>query len=767
MSETIFDYNQQIENLGLLKNQIKQQQDNYTLRKARANLFFDDNAMIEYLASERFPNDNQGALKYKNIDGELYYENPNGEAVFGGKKYSKEFPNNEAVGFLGDKVVPNLVPFSTFSADVGGGMVGAKRGFEKGQKLSQSFKHPLAKAAVILSSTGIGATLGTTIFGTGARVGREGLIDMFYNAPPEEIAAALQDLETSAKFSLIPFGTGTTGTANLVMKFKGNKDALQYLINLRGSTDETIQEAKRLGFDLTSAQAGRIGSRGQQLQYFLSRQPEITKITQFYDSQAAQISATIREMADSFGSGKTVGDINTRIKDTGVDVLEELTRRRKERATRLYNIIKEAPEGIRVNKVQSVVDSIDSKIAGEVLNSSGKVIRTIEPDPNTVKVLTEFRKTFYDADGALIDDLATLDARRTSSMQKIIKSTQDEGTGDFGLLLGLRDDLTKLMDESEPLYALARRVYDPTKPSLQLVEKSVIGKFGKLMTDKQTSTAMKNLFDPDVSIKSLRNARRVLQTADPELFQDVKKQFILGQLDKFSKLGNLQKGMPNFQKYFLDPKVDGMMKEMLSPEEYTNFYRMNELVGKAFSVPTSGSPTQPLSAEFENLAQEALGTGTNALKLFYATARVPGRILSGQIGDDLVANISAKQRDKYFEAMTEVLLDDPNAAKTLDDVFNYVSTKEFGLKQSLIRGGDEGIEAITEPSEKPYTGEQRGDYIQDLEKQIDALSNPQSMNVTPPKPTLAPQQMMSPTILPNEDDREIAMRRQTGIAGLV
>ena len=108
-----------------------------------------------------------------------------------------------------------------------------------------------------------------------------------------------------------------------------------------------------------------------------------------------------------------------------------------------------------------------------------------------------------------------------------------------------------------------------------------------------------------------------------------------------------------------------------------------------------------------------------------------------------------------------------NAAKTLDDVFNYVSTREFGLKQSLIRGGDEGIEAITEPSEKPYTGEQRGDYIQDLEKQIDALSNPQSMNVTPPKPTLAPQQMMSPTILPNEDDREIAMRRQTGIAGLV
>jgi hypothetical protein len=91
------------------------------------------------------------------------------------------------------------------------------------------------------------------------------------------------------------------------------------------------------------------------------------------------------------------------------------------------------------------------------------------------------------------------------------------------------------------------------------------------------------------------------------------------------------------------------------------------------------------------------------------------------------------------------------------------------MKQSLLRGGSEGVEAITEPSEKPYTGEQRDDYIQDLENQIDVLSNPQSMNVTPPKPTptLAPQQMLSPTVLPNEDDREIALRQQMGIAGLV
>ena len=59
--------------------------------------------------------------------------------------------------------------------------------------------------------------------------------------------------------------------------------------------------------------------------------------------------------------------------------------------------------------------------------------------------------------------------------------------------------------------------------------------------------------------------------------------------------------------------------------------------------------------------------------------------------------------------------------------------------------------------------------IENLQTSINNFQMPQVQGnmFEAPKPTLAPQQMMSPTILPNEDDREIAMRRQTGIAGLV
>ena len=56
-----------------------------------------------------------------------------------------------------------------------------------------------------------------------------------------------------------------------------------------------------------------------------------------------------------------------------------------------------------------------------------------------------------------------------------------------------------------------------------------------------------------------------------------------------------------------------------------------------------------------------------------------------------------------------------------------------------------------------------------LAQSIDSFQMPQVQgNVfNAPSPTLAPQQMVSPTLLPNEDDREIAMRQQAGIAGLV
>ena len=772
---------QDINKTGELGFAQQKESDNYTIRKAKSHLFFDDDTRIDFLASERFPGDPMGSMKYVNIDGDLYYQNPNGEKVFNGTKYTKEFPNNEAVGFFGDKVVPNLMPASTFVADVGGGMAGAKFGFKQGLRLianpaNPATKNPYVAGAVLLGSTAAGGFGGNYLLGGVARTGREATIDQFYSLPPEEIAAAHNDLLISSAFSLIPFGQGSMGTAKLLNVFNKDPDALKYLVELRGTTDETIQEAKRFGFDLTPAQADQIGSRGADLQYFLSRQPDARKITQFYDSQAMQISEAIRTFADDIGSqsGK-VGDVNTRLVDTSKRVLDELTAKRKQRATRLYNILKESPGGIKVNHMDNVIDLIDSKIAGEVLDESGKVVNVIRPADETVKNLEKFKKMFFDKDGVLVEDLMELDARRTTEMKKLAFALQGEGTGDAGTIFGIMDNMTALMDESAPMYRQARRVYDPNKPALQLVEKSAIGRFGKIMTDKQTATAMKNLFDPNVSIKSLRNSRRILQAADPELFKDIKKQFILDQYDKFFRAESLQKGMPGFQKYFSGNKTEAMMKEMLEPEEFANFSRMNELMGMAFKIPTSGSQTQPLTEMASQLAHEGLGGKTKAAQTALALINLPGRFFQGQLGQDIVGRIAKDQQQGYLNILTDQLLEGPDTIKNLDEVYNFFNTNEFMIKQTGLRGGVEGYQGITEPSVQPYTGneqpaqpEQPG--YEDLLNQINSMSPTDGAMNQPafdmPSSDLAPPQMLSPTILPDEKDREIAMRQMGGLGSL-
>jgi hypothetical protein len=784
MSKDYNDYLTDIDNIDKVGLQYQQEQDNYTMRKAKSYLFFDDDVRIDFLASERFPNDPRGSEKYVNINGELYFEDPRGEKVFNNKKYTREFPNNESVGFFADKIVPNLAPAATFAADVGGGMAGARFGFKKGLVDLATGANPLAKGAqknpyaagaYLLGTTAIGGFSGNVAAGAVPRTAREIAINQFYSLPAEEIAAASKDLMISSSFSLIPFGQGSVGTGSVINLFRKDPDTLTYLLNLRKDADTVMREAKKFGFDLTPAQAKNINKRASNIQYYLSQQPDNRAIMEFYDSQASQVAEAINVFADSIGSQTgRVGDVNQRIVDTSKEVMEELTRRRKARATKIYNSLKNTPDGIEVGGIQGVIDLIDSKIAGEVLDGSGNLIRVIEPSPSTVKNLEKFKKIFYKEDGTLVTDLMELDARRTSEMKALAFKLQGKGTGDAGQLYGIMDNMTALMDEAHPDYALARRVYDPNKPALQLVEKSAIGRFGKIMTDKQTANAMKELFNPNVSVKSLQNSKRILQTADPELFKDIKKQYMIDVYDRFYRAQDLQKGMPQLQKHFMQEKNRKMMQVMLEPEEYKNFYKMNELMGMAFSISPGSSQTQPLTEMAGKMLNEAKSNNIKAVQLGQIILNTPGKIVSGRLGDDMINRISKEQQYKYQEVLTDILLTDPDAGNTLDEVYRFFSTNDFIAGQTGLRGVVEGSQSITEPSVQEFQSEDiRNQEPTDFDQYLQDIENisPDSgaMNIPAPSaPTdLSPPQMLSPTILPDEKDREIAMRRVGGLGSLV
>ena len=120
----------------------------------------------------------------------------------------------------------------------------------------------------------------------------------------------------------------------------------------------------------------------------------------------------------------------------------------------------------------------------------------------------------------------------------------------------------------------------------------------------------------------------------------------------------------------------------------------------------------------------------------------------------------------------------PTAIKAIDETkgtklaFNAVKQTLDRFQAPLISNAvASGIRTeVREDAPAENTGIQQmpQNKVDDLQTSIDSFQVPTvGGNIFSPNKTLSPQQMLSPTVLPNEDDREIAMRQQMGIAGLV
>jgi hypothetical protein len=729
-------------------------------RKTISNLFFDENSMLEYLAEQRFPGDPTAPLRYSYVDGDLVYEDENGNLV-------PEFGALEDASMIEEYLIPNIVPATTLAADITGGIIGAGKGFAKGVQLAAKspVKHPLAQAAIILGSTAAGGFAGNLVVGGLARTGRKALLDSFYNTPPEELAAAQKDLLVSSAFSAIPFGAGPA--TQIMNKFRGKEDSLQYLINLRKDMQGTIDEAARMGIELTPAEAAEFATRAVNLQFFLSRQPQLTAIKDFYQSRARRIADAVETYATKIGSqvpGR-YGSANDQVKAAAQSAMKEINQKRKDRAARLYS---------------SLEGEIEVDISPLVTRLDG-IIGDLKQSQSLRAEAQRFKDSLFDEVGGEmipVSDLMALHRRRVSDLELIVKDNL--GNPNANTVIGLREDLTALMDAADAsgTYNLARRVYDPTKASLQLIEQSAIGKIANMVTDKQTATAVKELFNPNVSIQSMRNAKRVLKASDPEAWKEAKKYIIQGKLDDFSR-NTRELGLPGFTDYFSSKKNKEMMQELLEPEEYENFTQLIGLMDRALkSVARGGSDTQPLLATEKMLQGEVGDLGTAGVKLAIDTARLPGRLATGQVFDETIESIKMKQMESYYEALAAVMFD-PNAADTIGDAYKYFNRIGYTAGQGVARGVEKSVDAVTEDSNRVYQPNE--DDIKRIQEEIKALEGNQS-----PMPAGADAPIFNPlssvrsgmsgmeipgaTVLPSEQDRELAVRlrqAKSGIGGLV
>jgi hypothetical protein len=177
---------------------------------------------------------------------------------------------------------------------------------------------------------------------------------------------------------------------------------------------------------------------------------------------------------------------------------------------------------------------------------------------------------------------------------------------------------------------------------------------------------------------------------------------------------------------------------------------------------------------------DTAGLGMRTAKSVLSLIRLPGRIFNGNVGEDFLRSINMKQADAYYQTLADVLTD-PDSIGDIERAYNYLDKFDFGFKQAVTRGTTEGVEALT-GEDKPYqpTGEQLDRMTEQLiERERERINQPQSFididafdEAQPALQTGVPLNFdpaLSPTVLPRDEDRELAMRlrqRQGGIGSL-
>jgi len=227
-----------------------------------------------------------------------------------------------------------------------------------------------------------------------------------------------------------------------------------------------------------------------------------------------------------------------------------------------------------------------------------------------------------------------------------------------------------------------------------------------------------------------------------------------------------------------------VLEAMLEPDELANFVDMAEIMQSVGYISTqSASPTQSFQAMERIMAQEGMGFGTKTGGVIKAILSAPSRFVARGF-DDVGENIVRNQREAYEDEIIEALIN-PDRAVELRQYFDKLNPKFYYYTQTLARGGAEAVNEIFNENQAKLNEiidiERETPSFGPLEKepqvepQIELpISNLQGAIDNFQMPSVSgdafgatdPVMAASPTILPDERDREIAMRQQ-GIMNLV
>lgn len=238
-----------------------------------------------------------------------------------------------------------------------------------------------------------------------------------------------------------------------------------------------------------------------------------------------------------------------------------------------------------------------------------------------------------------------------------------------------------------------------------------------------------------------------------------------------------------------------MWEAIFEPEELDNFIDMTNLMQMVNRIQTAGGSDTFMNLKLDQLlAKESQqfftnqginfkGGVTKISGLIQSMLNLPPRLggwLTGtKIQSPKLGNMIGTQKDAYMDMLISYIVDPKKVIET-KAILEATKPITYAISQTFARGGVDGVAKLIETTSRTdklreERAEIRAQEEAEAQPPIDDLqgamqnfeqSMPQIDQPLFDQSDLNPMEVMSPTILPNEDDRLIAMRQQAGIAGL-
>jgi hypothetical protein len=373
----------------------------------------------------------------------------------------------------------------------------------------------------------------------------------------------------------------------------------------------------------------------------------------------------------------------------------------------------------------------------------------------------------------------------------------------------LKAAMTEAFGAYNPLWARAQDIYRPEDAMSTLKDVKIINDIAKIAEagGTEATRAVSRLFSGSAEPIDILKLKTAVQETNPMAWQRLKGDWLRTMFRDVQQKTQGELGVPNKFLAALQLRGDvadltraadaddlsrqvAVYRAMFEPQELEELARISDILQMVASVQTrTNSDTMSKAAFRERLDIESQKAGVNIPETVFNALGILGRS-TRQIRDTVTGSIAARIKQERIDAYEDVLIDqilNPNA----DRAFLEMMEKAFPVYYAALTSGlREGTQAIGEGQQISPEGqirrkteqnlqqqqeeEEEAAADQNLQGQIDTMSIPQlDGDIFEPLPQTgsgAPQlSMLGPTILPSDEDRELAERlrmTRSGIGGL-